>query len=82
MRNSQYHWILIPCELSESTRVINKSGRKITALYVRYEKNKFILCDMSHPPKEVRRLTGYTLVEKGVLKKKPTIIEESTNSSA
>ena len=69
MRNSQYHWILIPCEPCEVVYKKLKSGGRIGSQYIRFEKGKFIICDMSHPPKEIRRLMDYNLVEKGVLKK-------------
>jgi len=65
MRNSQYAWILIHCELIE----VKYDKMKISTLYVRFEKGKFIICDMSHPPREVKRLKNYGLMEKGVLKK-------------
>jgi len=69
MRSSQYHWILIPCDFTENTYKSKIFRRmEIITCYARFEKNKFILCDMSKPPMEIRRLTGYKLVEKGVLK--------------
>jgi len=69
MRNSQYHWILIPCVISKVEYMKTKSGGSIGTNYMRFEKGKFLLCDMSHPPMEIKRLIGYTLIEKGVPKK-------------
>jgi len=69
MRNSQYHWILIPCVISKVEYMKTKSGGSLGTNYMRFEKGKFLLCDMSHPPMEIKRLIGYTLIEKGVPKK-------------
>jgi len=67
MRNSQYHWVLIPCELTNVVYKKLKSGGVLGNSYIRFERGKFLICDMSHPPKEIRRAGG-TLVEKGLPK--------------
>jgi len=66
MRNSQYHWVLVPCEFS--TVEYTKAIGRISISYARFEKGKFIICDMSNPPREIKRLLGYNLIDKGTLK--------------
>jgi len=71
MRSSQYHWLLVPCEILTKSYTVNENAAisgTISSTYVGFEKNTFIVRDLSGDALEIKRLVNCTLIEKGELK--------------
>lgn len=66
MRNSHYHWILIPCEPEVVLLKTFKSGSTRTRSCIRFTKGIFIIRDMSTLESPVKRMDGYTSIDIGV----------------
>ncbi|MCL2407470.1 MAG: hypothetical protein FWC95_06020 [Defluviitaleaceae bacterium] len=65
MRNSQYHWILVPCRFYSFRKQAIIGYNQFN--YAEFVKGEFILCDMSDPPRKVTRIEGYQLIEKATI---------------
>ncbi|MCL2362138.1 MAG: hypothetical protein FWC73_10035 [Defluviitaleaceae bacterium] len=66
MRNSHYHWILVPCEPDVVVLKRYKSGNYSTQAFLRFSKGKFIVRDMSTLNVPIQRLYNYSPVDMGV----------------
>jgi len=68
MRNSHYHYILLPCELDTVVTRQYKNGSYSTRNYIRFKKGTFIIRDMSTTHGHIKRLEDYSQVDIGILK--------------
>jgi len=66
MRNSHYHWILVPCEPDVVVRRKYKSGKASTQQFIRFKKGNFIIRDMSTIDASIKRMKNFIPVDMGV----------------
>ena len=66
MRNSHYHWILIPCEPETIVLKHHKNGSTTERHYIRFTKGIFIIRDMSTLDAPVKRMKNHVPVDMGV----------------
>jgi len=85
MRNSHYHWILVPCEPDVVVTKRRKDGNYSTQNFMRFRKGIFIIRDMSTIGGSIKRMNYYTPVDMGVpedemLAETASILDEKTYS--
>jgi len=66
MRNSHYHWILVPCEPDVVILKQFKKGGYRSKYVMRFEKGTFIIRDMSTINASIKRMKYYAPVDMGV----------------
>jgi len=66
MRNSHYHWILVPCEPDVVITKREKNGSYNSRNYIRFRKGTFLIRDMSAIDAPIKRMNYYTPVDMGV----------------
>ena len=65
MRNNQYQWILIPCEL-ENVVTKRKGGGFYSKSYIKFSKGIFVVKDMSTVNSFIKHMKGYSVTDLGV----------------
>ena len=67
LRNSHYHWILVPCIPEIVVKKKHKNGTVTTENFIRFNKGTFIIRDMSTINTPIKRMNHFKPVDIGVL---------------
>jgi len=67
LRNSHYHWILVPCIPEIVVKKRHKDSRLTTENFIRFNKGTFIIRDMSTLNAPIKRMNYFKPVDIGVL---------------